>query len=220
MYGANKQAKAADQAAQVQREMYDQTRTDLAPWRDSGSLALGDLQKLLNIGGDPTQSRLLKPFGLEDFQASPGYQFRLDEGMKAINKGAASRGMYYAPQTLQDLGKYQQGLASGEFMDAYNRYNADNSKIMGALSGLSTAGQNAATQTGYAGQNAASGIGSALTGGAAAQAAGYMGLANSLSGGALGLANYGNYLSNLQSPAYSGGYTKAGDNLVPLSAIL
>jgi hypothetical protein len=214
IYGANKQAGAADKASQQQYAMYDQTRSDLQPWMTYGEVGLDELGKLLGInsqGSDPLNSYFLSPFTLDKFQQSPGYQFRLDEGMKAINKGAASRGMYYAPQTLQDLGKYQQGLASTEFENAYGRYNTDLSRQYGMLSNLVNSGQNAAAGLGGIGQQAATNAGQFGTAGAAAQAGGYMGAANAVGGAGLGLANYGMYLSQLQQPAYGG-------NLQPIAA--
>jgi hypothetical protein len=221
MYGANKQAKAADQASQVQWDMYDRTRSDLQPWMGGGTAALNQLQTMLglNQGQDPMQSQFLSPFTLDKFQQSPGYQFRLEQGMNAINKGSAARGMYYAPQTLQDLGKYQQGMASTEFDNAYNRYVGDQTRGYNMLSGLSNTGQNAAAGVGAMGQQTASQVGNNMMGGAAAQAAGYMGAANAIGGGLQGLGNYSMYLSQLQQPAYGGsigGYGRAGDNLRPI----
>lgn len=44
------QTAAADKAAEVQKEMYDQTREDLAPFRTSGYAANDLLSKLMGIG--------------------------------------------------------------------------------------------------------------------------------------------------------------------------
>lgn len=126
---------------------------------------------------------LLKPFGMEDFQESPAYQFNLQQGMEAINKSAAAKGKYYAPATLQDIGKYSQGLASNEFQNAFNNYNTGQNNIYGRLSGVSQQGQNAAAQTGAFGQNAANQIGENTMGAGNAQAAGMVGAANAIGGG-------------------------------------
>lgn len=142
---------------------------------------------------DPNAT-LVKPFGLQDFNESPAYQFNLQEGEKAINKGAAARGNYYAPQTLQDLGKFSQGLASNEFNNAYSQYNTNMNNIWNRLYGMSASGQNAAAQLGGFGANAASQVGNNLTSAGAAQAGGYMGAANTLANA--GGSAYNAYLTN------------------------
>ena len=80
-------------AGPVAKQMYDQTRQDLSPYREAGSMSLAELQKRM--------PELLQPFGNEQFQESPAYQFNLQQGQKAIEKEAAKRGTFYAPQTLQ-----------------------------------------------------------------------------------------------------------------------
>jgi len=175
---ADTQSAAAQQAAQVQREQYQQTRSDLMPWQQAGQVGLSQLQARL--------PEFTKPFGMEDFQASPAYQFNLEQGQKAINKGAAARGTFYNPATLQDLAKYSQGLASNEFQNAFSNYNTNLNNIWNRLYGLSgtgqNAGQNAAAQTGGFGAGAAQNIGADITGAANAQAAGTVGMANAITG--------------------------------------
>lgn len=141
---------------------------------------------------DPMKGSLLKPFGMEDFQASPAYQFNLSEGEKAINKAAAARGNYYAPGTLQDISKYSQGVASNEFQNAYSNYNTNMGNIWNRLSTLSGSGQNAAAMTGTNATQVAGQIGNNMMSGANAQAAGQVGQANAVNSG-LGSA-YNNYL--------------------------
>lgn len=127
---------------------------------------------------------LIKPFGLEDFKASPAYQFNLEEGRKAIDKAAAARGKYYQPSTLQDIAKFSQGLASNEFQNAYNNYNTSIGNIYSRLANLSGSGQNAAAQLGGFGAQTAGAIGNNLIGAGNAQAAGTIGAANAVTGAA------------------------------------
>jgi hypothetical protein len=126
---------------------------------------------------------LTKPFGMEDFQASPAYQFNLAEGEKAINKAAAARGKFYAPGTLQDIAKFSQGLASNEFQNAYSNYNTNNKTIWDRLYSLSGAGHNAAAGIGGFGTTVAGQVGENMMGGANAQAAGRVGSANAFNNG-------------------------------------
>lgn len=48
---ARTQQQAADRATEEQRRQYDQTREDMAPWRDTGGAALNQLAYLMGIGG-------------------------------------------------------------------------------------------------------------------------------------------------------------------------
>lgn len=56
-----------------------------------------------------------------NFQADPSYQFRLGEGMKALQRSAAARGTLLTGGTARALENYGQGAASQEYQNAYNR---------------------------------------------------------------------------------------------------
>ena len=60
-------------------------------------------------------------FDTDDLFEDPGYQFRLAEGNKAIQRSAAARGFLQSGRTLKDLGRWSQGLAAQEYGDAYGR---------------------------------------------------------------------------------------------------
>src|SRR5215469_6407967 len=49
---ANTQAQAANQATQLQEQMYQQTRSDLGPFRTTGASFLPGLQALLGVNPD------------------------------------------------------------------------------------------------------------------------------------------------------------------------
>lgn len=213
---ANTQAGAARDAAQASltasREgnallssMYQQNRADQEPWRAAGANALTSLTGQL--------PGLNKPFGLEDFNADPGYQFRLSEGEKGLNRAAGARGMYDSGATLKALTRYNQDYATGEFGNAYNRYNADRTNIFNRLAAISGTGQTAASNMGNAAQNfgananantmaGVNASNNALLGGANARASGYVGGANALAG-AIGQ-GYNNY-ANQQLMGLLGG---------------
>ena len=87
IYGASQQAKAAqsaanaskkasDQSIQLQRDIYNQNRADQEPWRQAGLTALNTL-------ANP----------LANFQASPDYQFRMSQGLNAVNQNRATAGL-------------------------------------------------------------------------------------------------------------------------------
>jgi len=139
-----------------------------------GETSLRDIHNFLQ--GDQT-------FGMDDFQESPAYQFNLQQGMEAINKSAAAKGKYYAPATLQDIGKYSQGLASNEFQNAFNNYNTGQNNMWSRLFQTANMGQNSAAMTGQAGVNTANQIGENTIGAGNARAAGTVGAANAINGG-------------------------------------
>lgn len=173
--GARAQADAAREAAALQNQQFLQTRADMAPWREAGGRALGQLE-----AGLPD---LTRRFSLADFEVDPGYFFRQAEGEKALDRAASARGMLTSPASLQALLRFNQDLASQEFGNAFNRFNIGQGNEYNRLAGLAGTGQTAATQLGQFGQQNAMGLGNLLTGAAAAQAAGGMGAANALSQG-------------------------------------
>ena len=60
-------------------------------------------------------------FNADDLLEDPGYQWRMDEGNKAVERRASSRGLLESGKTLKDFGRWSQGLASQEYSKAYGR---------------------------------------------------------------------------------------------------
>lgn len=139
------QTNAANQANQTQRDIYDQQRQDQMPWYSAGIDALGNLTGNLDDYS--------KTFSMADFQQDPGYQFRLNEGLKALNASAAGRGSRLGGGQMKALTRYGQDYASGEYNNAYNRFNADRDQRWNKLAGLAGVGQSATGQMGQATQN-------------------------------------------------------------------
>jgi hypothetical protein len=76
----------------------------------------------------------------------PGYQFRLNEGVKALEASASARGTLNSGNTLQDVLKYGQDYASNEFQNVYQRaLTGQGQQFQEALGAY---GQNASTQLG------------------------------------------------------------------------
>jgi hypothetical protein len=59
--------------------------------------------------------------GQVDLQADPGYQFRLSEGLKALDRQAAARGGLISGSALKASQRYGQDMASQEYGQAYAR---------------------------------------------------------------------------------------------------
>ncbi len=189
---ANTQAGAANRASDTQLQMFNKTQQNLQPWLSAGDTSLADLNYLMGVGPNTGQTdaargggygSLAQPFDLSKFQQSPAYQFNLEQGQQAINKGANARGNYYAPQTLQDLGKFSQGMASNEFQNAYQNYNQNQANVWNRLYGVSGSGQNAAANMGGFATATGGQIGQNIIGAGNAQAAGQIGVGNAITGG-------------------------------------
>jgi hypothetical protein len=185
------QAGAAQQAADVQRSQFEQTREDQAPYRAAGYNALAEMQR--TAGNVPGAFK----FGAGDYQADPGYAFRLAEGQKALDRQAAARGGLISGGALRAAQRYGQEMGSQEFGNAYNRaltgYNTDvarENQLYNRQAALAGIGQTATNLVGTAGQNYATNVGNLMTGAGAATAAGQVGMANALTGG---LGTYLNY---------------------------
>ncbi|MBA3578920.1 MAG: hypothetical protein H0W42_02945 [Gemmatimonadaceae bacterium] len=59
--------------------------------------------------------------GAAGMYADPGYQFRLDEGRKALEASKAGSGKFASGETLRALTDYGQGMASQEYGNVFNR---------------------------------------------------------------------------------------------------
>lgn len=182
--GANQQAKAAQSAAdtqsaatreatQVQKDMYDQTRKDLMPYADAGRGSLSQLMGQMGPNGYFNQT-----YDGQDIYSDPSYQFRLNEGLDAVQSGAAAQGGLLSGATLKALQGYGQDMASQEYQNAYNRFNADQTNRYNRLSNIVGLGQNAAAQQGNAGMQTAQAVANNTMSGANAQAAGQIAAGN------------------------------------------
>jgi hypothetical protein len=207
---ASTQSAAADRAAELQNEQFQQTRQDYAPYREAGYNALANLQR--TAGNVPGAFK----FGAGDYQADPGYAFRLSEGQKALDRQAAARGGLISGGALKAAQRYGQEMGSQEFQNAYNRaftgYGTEvarENQLYNRQAALAGIGQTATGQVAQAGQNYANTAGNLITGGAAAQAAGQVGQANAITGGLGTYLNYsqGNALTNaLRGGGYGSNY--------------
>ena len=70
-------------------------------------------------------------FDADDLYKDPGYQFRLEEGNKAIERKGASRGFLQSGRTLKSLAQHSQGLASQEYGAAYGRGRGEHGMAQG-----------------------------------------------------------------------------------------
>lgn len=111
LFGGGKASKGLRRAAEAQRQAYQQT----APYRQVGAEAINKL-------GDVYLR------GTEDFEASPGYDFRFDEGQRALERLLSRRGRLMSGAAGRALTRYGQNMATDEYNQNFNR--------MAALAGI------------------------------------------------------------------------------------
>ena len=151
---AKTQAGAADRAAQLQQEQFERTNELQAPFREAGVRALPELE---------AASRYT-PFGMNQFNADPGYAFRLSEGQKQLDRMAAIRGGQISGSSLKAAARFGQDLGSQEYQNAFNRYQTERSARLNPLQSLAGVGQTATNQLGAAGRDYGSSAGSIMSG--------------------------------------------------------
>lgn len=125
------------------------------------------------------------------YTKTPGYDFRLNEGLDAVQSSAAARGSLNSGATLRDLLKYGQDYATSEYGTYLNR-----------LGGMTDMGAAAAGQTANAGSNFAAGASNALGQKGNAQAAGAIGIGNALNSGIGNVMGYMQYSQSMQNQGY------------------
>ena len=180
---------------EAQERMFNRQVELQEPFRETGLAAQNRLADLLGIRGrtdQPGYGYGLQRFTMDNYQADPGYGFRLKRGLDAMERTAAARGGLLSGNQLRGAMEFGQDLASQEYGNAFNRYQTERANILNPLQSLGGVGQTATnTLTGAAGNlgagmaSAYGNLGSALSANAInagnARASGYMGTANALS---------------------------------------
>ena len=151
---AQQTAAATNQATALQREMWQAQQAQQKPWLQAGTGAVNRLASGLAQGGE-----FAIPFSQTNWQQDPGYQFRLSEGLKALDRQAAARGGLISGAALKAAGQYGQQAASDEYQNAFNRYYNERSQMLNPLQSLAGVGQSSANALGQMGSNYASNIG-------------------------------------------------------------
>jgi len=222
---ADAQAAAAANSTALQRDIFNKQTELQAPFRAGGLTAQNRLLTLLGLNpmdaavygtkgengtstlpqglnvdpNSPDFGKYARDFSMADYQADPGYAFRLKEGLKALDAQAAARGGMISGAALKAAGRYGQDYASNEYANAFNRYQTNRSNQLQPLQSLMGVGQTATNAT----SNAAGTYGAAA--GSNALAAG-----NALASGAVGQANawnsaFGGVGKAFNSSTYGGG---------------
>jgi hypothetical protein len=190
---ANIQAGAADRAAALEKEMYNISREDLAPYREQGYTALKDIEAIKPF--------LTSQFGPGQFEQylDPSMEFRRRLGEQSTARMANVGGGALSGNTLRALTDYGQNLASTEYGSAFDRFQTERGNIYNTLANIAGMGQNAVNTGVGAGQTYAGQRTALTTGAGAAEAAGVVGAANAYGGAAQNVGNMA-YMQSLMRP--------------------
>jgi hypothetical protein len=178
---ANAETNAANKASQTQLALNATSQANLAPFIASGNNATNALQYGLGIGpnnaglstGGDTFGSLAAPVTMNEatLQNTPGYQFNLSQGLKAVQNGAAARGLGSSGAALKGAGNFATGLADSTYQNQFNNAVTNQNNTYNRLLGLSSTGESAAAGAGTLNTATGQSIGSNITGAGNATAA-------------------------------------------------
>ena len=118
-HAADLEYKAAQESITEFRRQYTQTREDYKPWRDAGLYALDQITTGMRTG-EFEMPDFVAPT-MEQVEQTPGYQFRLQQGEKALMRQSRAMGISKSGAAAKALIEHGQGHASQEYGSAYDR---------------------------------------------------------------------------------------------------
>lgn len=133
-------------------DLYQQILSGLDPYKTAGAGAISNLASLLAPDGEFSKGFQFNP------NEDPGYQFRLQEGQKALERSAAARGALVGGGTMKALSRYAQGVVSDEFGKSFDRFQTERNARFGMLRDLAGFGERANTQQIQAASEYGSGV--------------------------------------------------------------
>lgn len=228
---AQTQADAANRTADMQNAQWQQTQANLKPYLDFGSSAINPLRAAMgydaNWNADPNNilNQSFNAPSAADAAATPGYQFTLDNGLRAVQNSASARGLGTSGAAMRGAADYASGLANSTYNDVFSRalntFNTNYGAAANRVNRLNTLvgnGQNAAATNGSLGANAMNSIGDSLMGGANAAAAGRVGSANAIANGLSGAGNNALLYGMMQNNAGGGSGANFNGSLTGLGS--
>lgn len=130
---ANTQAESTRYASDMQKQMFDEVRADQKPYMQAGASAIGKMAgfnpgayqgSAFNYNGSSNPNYTSQQYDANEFnfEESPSYQFRKQQGMEGIQSSAAAQGGLLSGSTLKALNNYNSNLASQEYDNAFNQH--------------------------------------------------------------------------------------------------
>lgn len=197
---ADAQKSAAQQASNTELGMFNATARGLNPFTGAGQNSLAALEMGLGITSNPTTGGInydpnaplaasFQPTE-QQLEQTPGYQFNLTQGEKAVTNSNAARGLGVSGAALRGAADYATGLADSTYQNQFNNFQTQQNNQYNRLAGLASIGESAAAGVGSAATQTGASIGGNIIGAGNATAAANMATANAITGA-------GNNASNL-----------------------
>lgn len=189
---AQAQLQASRESIAAQKEAFNKQLELQAPFREAGLKGQNQLMDLLGLSGNTgakDYGTLARSFNPQDMYKDPGYNFRLNEGIKALDRSAAARGGLLSGNQLRGVTQFGQDYATNEYQNAFNRYQAERAARLNPLQSLAGQAQTSANTLSNAAGNLGSGEAAALMAGGNAAANGLIGAGNARASGYMGTAN-------------------------------
>ena len=123
---AQAQMAANREAIAESRRQYDQTRTDLMPWMESGKNALTKLEALQD---DPSS-----------ITNTAGYMFRRDEGEKGLSRSLVGKRL--GGRATKEAMRYNSDYATNEYTNEFHRLFAQSGQGAGVTAQVGQFGAN------------------------------------------------------------------------------
>lgn len=172
--GASAQTKAAGGAEATQLGMFNTAAGYEEPFIQGGQNALTGYENAL-----PT---LTKPYDPSMLASTPGYQFTLNQGLKATQNSYAANGLGSSGAAEKGAVDYATGDAQATYNQQLTNYLTQNQQIANLLYQPVQTGANAANTLTGAAVGTGAGIANSLTGGGNAIAGAATGGANAVTG--------------------------------------
>jgi hypothetical protein len=173
----------AGQSLDLQKTAGQQEQQNFTPYQQAGTTALSKLNATQPFQA-PTAAQA---------QATPGYQFQLQQGLKSLQNSAAARGGLLTGGTSKAINDYAQGQAASNYGNTYNQALQAYQTNFGDQSSLASQGLNASTNLSSLQQQNANASGGILQNSAQEQA---QQINNAGAARASGYAAQGNILGN------------------------
>jgi hypothetical protein len=138
--GAQSAAKAANKAAALQQQRFEETKSLATPYISGGQDAYSLYNTAIGANGTDAQKSYYS-----NFQNDPGFQSEVNYGLSQAEARAAAQGQNVSGNTLQALSDYSQKNLSSEYQARLNQlYNSSTlgSNALNSLSGAATTSAN------------------------------------------------------------------------------
>jgi len=156
---ADASRRAANTQADSARAAAAQNQQDMQPWLDAGKQGLQTLQTGLQPGG-----QFNKPFTMADATNSPAEQEALRRSSEATQNSAAARGGLIGSNVMDQLQVNAGKIAAGFEGQAFDQWNTQQNRQLGANQSLAQVGQTSATNVGNSNADAILAAGGAQAG--------------------------------------------------------